>query len=141
MHACTRDAKTILVARLKKFIKWSVLVVAAAVLVFAGMEWWNTYAPSAHRQRLKFALNLIEVPRSVRDLRCPPSNVITDVIVKCEFSYAAEDLPALLKGWEFRQIYSGRYDVQPLPPQFKHGGELYLELLPGPRASVFYYME
>jgi hypothetical protein len=128
--------------QVKKSLRISLNLFGLAALTIAGFELWIRYAPSANRDRLRTALNLVQLPASIDHVRCPPSSYPTDLVINCEFRYEPDELGAILKGWDWKTHDRTRFEVLPLPKDFAHGGEITLTLDPGSKAGrVVFYQE
>lgn len=110
--------------------------------IFISIELYNHYAPGPNSERLMAALNLQKLPPSVKNIKCPPSDVITDFIINCTFNYSSNDLDSLMQGHNFIKQSSEFYLVNPLPTEFRNGGGISIRFnFKTKEAKVIYYME
>jgi hypothetical protein len=104
------------------------------------LGFWNIFSLPTNQDRLKFALNLAELPKSVRNLKCLPSDAVTDVIIECQFKINEIDFDMLRAGRDFKEY--GPYQYIESPSSFKNGGELTLRFYPkNSTAEMMYYRE
>jgi hypothetical protein len=114
--------------------------IALMIASFGGAEVWSYYAPGPNRGRLQTALNIKKLPESAAEVSCPPSSIVTDLVIDCTLVIAEADFRHLLQGWPFFEAGKGVYVAK--PPSFEHGGEVSVTIDDARRkVRVSYYEE